>query len=155
MPSSERPSEYFRAGVGAILRRSDGLILAFERRDRPGAWQLPQGGLKRGETPEEAIRREVTEETGITPDPDRHPMRRLNPLLAYELPGELRTERLGRGQAQVWFVFDLGDDHLVPDLAGRREFARFRWTTMAELAAESIAFRRPVYETLARMLRAP
>jgi len=59
--------QYFRAGVGPIIRRPDGRILALERADIPGAWQLPQGGLEKGEEPFEAILREIAEETGIPP----------------------------------------------------------------------------------------
>ncbi len=39
------PEEYFRAGAGAVVINREGLVLALERADIPGAWQLPQGGL--------------------------------------------------------------------------------------------------------------
>ena len=55
----------FRAGIVAVVRRGDGRIMAFERVDSPGQWQLPQGGLERGETPEQAAWRELGEETGL------------------------------------------------------------------------------------------
>src|SRR5687767_13981343 len=54
---------HFRAGVVAVVRRADGRVLAFERADLPGQWQLPQGGLDRGESPEQAAWRELEEET--------------------------------------------------------------------------------------------
>ena len=41
---------HFRAGVIIVVRRADGSVLAFERRDVPGQWQLPQGGIEQGET---------------------------------------------------------------------------------------------------------
>ncbi|MFM8650631.1 MAG: NUDIX domain-containing protein, partial [Actinomycetota bacterium] len=55
----------FRAGVAMIVRRGDGQLLAFERRDSPGSWQLPQGGIDAGETPTDAAWRELHEETGL------------------------------------------------------------------------------------------
>ena len=42
-------AQVFRASVVLIVRREDGDLLAFERADVPGAWQLPQGGLDIGE----------------------------------------------------------------------------------------------------------
>ena len=57
---------FFRAGVVIVVRHPDGeRILAFERADSPGSWQLPQGGLHRGESPIEGAWRELGEETGL------------------------------------------------------------------------------------------
>ena len=60
-------SRHFRAGVVTVVRRGDGRVLAFERVDAPGEWQLPQGGLEKGEAPVEAAWRELGEETGSRP----------------------------------------------------------------------------------------
>ncbi len=65
--SSRMGSRHFRAGVVAVVRRSDGQVLAFERADGPGNWQLPQGGLEKGEPPIDAAWRELGEETGLGP----------------------------------------------------------------------------------------
>ena len=101
------PPESFRAGAGAAIVDREGRVLAFDRADVDGpAWQLPQGGLERGESPERAVWREVEEETGLTaarlellgslPEP-----------LAYELPEAMRSARTGRGQVIYWFFFAL------------------------------------------------
>ena len=50
------------------MRDSAGRLMAFERCDTPGAWQLPQGGIDSGETPEQAAWRELEEETGLGPE---------------------------------------------------------------------------------------
>ncbi|MFW6089679.1 MAG: NUDIX domain-containing protein, partial [Gemmatimonadota bacterium] len=96
--------EYFRAGVGALIVDGSGRVLACERADVPGAWQLPQGGLRSGEDPLEGALREVEEETGVARGElellDRHP----EPLV-YELPPEARSPKTGRGQVQYWFAF--------------------------------------------------
>jgi hypothetical protein len=49
------PTQYFRTGAGAVIANAAGFVLAFERADIPGAWQLPQGGLEAGEEPLQAI----------------------------------------------------------------------------------------------------
>jgi putative (di)nucleoside polyphosphate hydrolase len=142
-----RRDEFFRAGVGALVTDRGGKVLAFERSDASGAWQLPQGGLFASEDPSRGVLRELEEETGIRPHEvellGRHP----EPLV-YELPPELRTARTGRGQVHFWFAFrylpEGGDLHLPPE----GEFRAWRWLPMAELIDEVVEFRRPVYRKL-------
>jgi len=97
-------SQFFRANVGVMVARPDGCVLVLERVDKPGQWQLPQGGLDVGEEPREAALRELQEETGIAPVHvellAEHPG-----WLAYELPPERRRQKTGRGQVQKWFLF--------------------------------------------------
>jgi putative (di)nucleoside polyphosphate hydrolase len=138
------PAQYFRAGVGAVIAHRDGRVLALERADHPGAWQLPQGGLERDEEPLEGVYREIAEETGLRADGlellDTFP----EPL-AYELPAAKRSRKTGRGQVQYWFFFRLIGDSVI-DVSGGREFRAWRWTTFDELLAVVAAFRRPVYQ---------
>ena len=58
----------FRPNVALVLRNSEGRILICERTDFPGSWQFPQGGIKSGESPLQALEREVMEELGIPPE---------------------------------------------------------------------------------------
>ena len=60
-----KPAQYFRAGAGAMIVNDEGHVLAIERADIAGAWQLPQGGLDEDEEPLDAAYREIAEETGI------------------------------------------------------------------------------------------
>jgi len=62
----KRPAKYFRAGTGAVLTDQQGRVLVFERRDVPGAWQFPQGGIEDKEDPIDTVLREIREETGIS-----------------------------------------------------------------------------------------
>ena len=59
-------SQSFRAGVVIVIRRENGDLMAFERKDVPGSWQLPQGGIDIDEEPVDAAWRELAEETGLT-----------------------------------------------------------------------------------------
>ena len=69
---------------------------------------------------------------------------------------ELRSEKTGRGQAQKWFVFRLRDLDVVPSLAAEpgapQEFTAWRWIDMAELASDTVEFRRGVYRHLQEAL---
>lgn len=138
--------------MGIVVVREDGQVLAFERIDRPGQWQLPQGGLDIGEEPLEAALRELQEETGIAP-PRVEPVAELPGWLAYELPPERRRRKTGRGQVQRWFRFRfLGTDSdidLRPAEGGRQEFGDFRWMRLPELVDLAWPVRRPIYEALA------
>jgi putative (di)nucleoside polyphosphate hydrolase len=141
------PPQYFRAGVGAVIAHRDGRVLALERADHPGAWQLPQGGLKRDEEPIDGVYREIAEETGLHAVAlalvDRFP----DPL-AYELPAAGRSVKTGRGQVLYWFLFRLTADDGAIDVTAGREFRRWRWTTFDDLIAGVAAFRQPVYRRL-------
>jgi putative (di)nucleoside polyphosphate hydrolase len=139
--------EFFRANVGAVITRSDGRVLALRRADvKAESWQLPQGGMDRGEEPQEALEREIHEETGLGPG-DYRIVAESRGWLAYELPAEFRSLKVGRGQVQKWFHCRLiADDRKVsPDGI---EFDATTWLTPRELADRVIAFRRPVYEQL-------
>jgi putative (di)nucleoside polyphosphate hydrolase len=139
-------SRHFRAGVVIVVRRDDGRVLAFERVDQPGQWQLPQGGLEPGESPDEAAWRELGEETGLRPADvelvGEHP-----DWVAYEWPPDVVAGGNRLGQVQRWFFFRLGDDSIEPMPVGR-EFQSWRWAEPAWLIDQVVPFRRPAYETV-------
>jgi putative (di)nucleoside polyphosphate hydrolase len=101
-----RPDAVFRAGVGMIVTDGAGLVLALERSDVPGAWQLPQGGMEEGETAEAAAWRELQEETQLGRE-HVFLLESLDAWLGYELPEDLRSRKTGRGQVHRWFLFQL------------------------------------------------
>jgi putative (di)nucleoside polyphosphate hydrolase len=141
-----QPSRFFRAGVGAVIANGRGEVLACERRDISGAWQFPQGGLKDGEAPLEAVQREILEETGITSDRLRL-MTECPDLLAYELPWTAWSPKTGRGQVQRWFLFEYrGQPAIVLPLDS--EFATCEWRPFGEVERHTPEFRRPVYKRL-------
>jgi putative (di)nucleoside polyphosphate hydrolase len=141
------PSQYFRAGAGAVIVDRRGLVLALERADTPGAWQLPQGGLKASESPLQAVFREVEEETGIRKRAlallDTYP----EPL-AYQLPVDVWSKKTGRGQVGYWFLLRFeGTDEDI-DLEQSPESSSWKWMRFERLVASVVAFRKPVYRRL-------
>ena len=138
------PSPHFRAGVVAVVRRGDGLVLAFERADVPGAWQLPQGGIESGETPEQAAWRELGEETGLGP-PDVRLVGVHDGWTVYQWPEGVRHKKGRLGQVHRWFFFEPVRDPIRPRPDGR-EFRDWTWMTPERLIADVVEFRKPSYE---------
>jgi len=141
----------FRAGVGAVIQRADGCVLAFQRIDDPSAWQFPQGGLNLGETPLDALFREIYEETGLCRE--QVSLQTNEPqLLAYELPKAYRSPRTGRGQALYWFNLQFhGPDDAIT-LGDGKEFTAWEWLPMDEVLKRISPFRKEVYERLSDTL---
>jgi len=138
------PGHSFRAGVVAVVRRADGDVMAFERADAPGQWQLPQGGLHRGESPLDAVWRELGEETGLGPD-DVELVGEHDDWLVTSWPVEVVGDGGRLGQVQRWFTFVVRTDGTEPTPDGR-EFQAWRWVTPAWLVDNVVAFKRAGYE---------
>ena len=139
----------YRPCVGVVLTDGEGRIFTGERVDTPGAWQMPQGGIDDGETPEAAAFRELEEETGVTPQSAwlvaEHP-----DWVIYDLPdhlvGKLWKGRF-RGQKQKWFLLEfVADEDEIDIFKHNREFARWRWSTPDEVLRDIVPFKRTVYD---------
>jgi putative (di)nucleoside polyphosphate hydrolase len=142
------PAQYFRAGAGAIITNRCGQVLVVERADIPGAWQLPQGGLKRGEEPLEAALREVAEETGID-EGDLDLTGAYPEPLVHELPPHARNKKVGRGQVQYWFLFRFHGNEDGIDISCSGELHSWKWMKFQNLLRSVVSFRKKLYGRLA------
>jgi putative (di)nucleoside polyphosphate hydrolase len=141
------PDTGFRLGVGAVIASEDGSVLQCRRADiTTDSWQFPQGGIKEGETPEDAVKRELIEEIGV----DGTHLRlegQVENWLTYELPVKLQNAKVGRGQTQKWFLFRisaLGMNLIEPN----QEFSECRWVSLQQAVADVVDFRKPIYRHL-------
>ncbi len=142
----------YRMGVGIVLIKPGGLVFAGQRLDNyHEAWQMPQGGIDRGEAPRDAVLRELEEETGVKPALAEL-IAESRDWLRYDLPDELVDSVWRgrfRGQEQKWFAARfLGEDADIDVRTPHPEFVRWRWLAPHELLASIVPFKRALYEAV-------
>lgn len=139
----------YRKNVGIMVMNADGLVWVGQRRDRyQDAWQMPQGGVDKGEDARTAALRELEEETSISAALV-DVVAETADWLPYELPHDLIPQLWKgkyRGQKQKWFLlrFNGSDDQIDLETA-HPEFSTWKWMTPAELPEAIVPFKRDVY----------
>ena len=137
-------SPRYRLNVAAIIQAADQKILIGERSDVRGAWQFPQGGIKKNESALEALYRELHEEVSLKPShyrvvDSKGPYR-------YLFNGGRKKEGFD-GQEQFYFLIELTvPDSYVKVETDAPEFSRIRWIEPADFRAEWLPeFKQRVY----------
>jgi putative (di)nucleoside polyphosphate hydrolase len=138
----------FRPNVGIIVSGADGRLL-WAKRINQDAWQFPQGGIKRGESPREALYRELYEELGLHAT-QVEIMGVTSGWLRYRLPSRYLRRTRGRlcvGQKQKWFALRLigTEDAVRLDSSEKPEFDGWRWVDYWHPLDEVVEFKRDVY----------
>lgn len=115
----------YRPNAAGIVVNAEGKILVGERSDVPGAWQFPQGGIQENETARQALRRELEEEIGLSPD-DYEISQEKGPY-RYRFPAG-RKKAGYDGQEQTYFLVRLRPGK-TPSLekAPAGEFSKLQW----------------------------
>ncbi|MEL7400075.1 MAG: RNA pyrophosphohydrolase [Pseudomonadota bacterium] len=139
----------FRPNVGIILANAQGQLLWARRVGGQDAWQFPQGGINKGESPDQALYRELNEEIGLNPE-DVKIVARTRGWLRYRLPKKyLRhgSKPLCIGQKQKWFLLQLLSDDTAIQLEndGVAEFDHWRWVSYWYPLNQVVSFKRDVY----------
>ena len=139
----------FRPNVGIILLNHKSQVF-WGKRIRTHSWQFPQGGIDRGENPEQAMFRELHEEVGLHPQ-HVHVLARTRDWLRYEVPDRfIRRDARGhyKGQKQIWFLLQLvGHDwDLNLRATDHPEFDAWRWNDYWVPLDVVVEFKRGVYE---------
>ena len=152
-------SDGFRPNVGIVVANNHGQVLWARRVGGRDAWQFPQGGIDKGESPEQALFRELEEEVGLTPD-DVEILGRTRGWLRYRLPRQfIRTGQkpLCIGQKQKWFLLRiLSDDNAVRlNLNKKPEFDHWQWVSYWYPLNGVVSFKREVYRKAMKELAVP
>jgi putative (di)nucleoside polyphosphate hydrolase len=139
----------FRPNVGIILLNQKCQVF-WGKRIRTHSWQFPQGGIDRGENPEQAMFRELHEELGLFPH-HVQVLARTRDWLRYEVPDRyIRRDARGhyKGQKQIWFLLQLiGHDwDLNLRATDHPEFDAWRWNDYWVPLDVVVEFKRGVYE---------
>ena len=158
------PPAGYRPCVGLALFSRDGRVFIGRRANRnqrehvaPGhEWQMPQGGIDRGEQPLQAAYRELREETNVS---SVSLLAEAPDWLSYDLPREIGKEAWRgryRGQAQKWFAFRFEGEEDEIDIANpagghKAEFDSWRWAPLEDTPELIIPFKREVYREVVRL----
>jgi putative (di)nucleoside polyphosphate hydrolase len=147
---SGRAPQAYRRGVGVVLLNRAGRVFVGRRVDqKKAAWQMPQGGIDKGETPRDAAFRELKEEIGTD---KAEIVAESKAWLRYELPADLRGKFWhGRyvGQKQKWFAMRLlGRDRDIDLATQHPEFDAWQWIPHSRLDALIVPFKRQLYRDI-------
>ncbi|MGQ9427171.1 RNA pyrophosphohydrolase [Gilvimarinus sp. F26214L] len=152
-------AEGFRPNVGIILTNPRGKILWARRVGGHDAWQFPQGGIQRNESPEAALYRELYEEVGLQ-EADVDILACTRGWLRYRLPRHLvrhQSKPLCIGQKQKWFLLrHTSEEHRIClDRCTTAEFDSWRWVSYWYPLNKVVSFKRDVYRRALKELAAP
>ncbi|MEQ1602689.1 MAG: RNA pyrophosphohydrolase [Methylophilaceae bacterium] len=138
----------YRPNVGIILCNSHNQVF-WGKRIREHSWQFPQGGIDQGESPEQAMYRELMEEVGLRPEHVRI-LGRTRDWLRYDVPNHwVKREYRGcyRGQKQIWYLLRMvgRDTDISLRATSHPEFDAWRWSEYWVPLENVIEFKREVY----------
>lgn len=140
----------YRRGVGVVLLNAHDRVFVAQRIDtQEPAWQMPQGGLDKGEDPYAAALRELEEETGVT---NASLIAATDDWLRYDLPADLQGKVWKgkyRGQEQKWYLmrFTGTDDEITLD-TDHPEFSAWQWADFYTLPDMIVGFKKDLYRQI-------
>ena len=139
-----------RTGVGIIVLNKNNQVFVGKRKDNPGdKWQMPQGGVDKGEDFITAMKRELIEETSIK---NIKILKEIQNMYQYELPKNLVGiiwKGKFRGQRQKWFITKfLGKDNEINLDTQHPEFIDWKWIDPQDLPKVIVDFKKELYLNL-------
>lgn len=140
----------YRANVGIVLINKYREVFWAKRIGQLDAWQFPQGGIDKDETPEDALYRELYEEVGLVANQVRL-LSKTQRWLRYRLPGKymrFHSKPLCVGQKQKWFLLEVcnAEQDINFNRLTNPEFDRWRWVDYWYPIKHVIKFKSRVYE---------
>jgi putative (di)nucleoside polyphosphate hydrolase len=140
----------YRPCVGIMLFNADGKVFVGKRIDQTvEGWQMPQGGIDKGETPRQAVLRELGEEVGTD---KAEIIGEMDDWLTYDLPEHLIGVAFHgkyHGQRQKWFALRFTGTEADIDLTAHEpEFSSYQWATLDDLPGLIVPFKRETYKAV-------
>ena len=144
-----------RSGVGVILLNRENKVFVAKRIDNPkNFWQMPQGGIDKGEDPYHAALRELEEETSVK---NVILIKEIDGFTTYNLPDSL----LGiiwrgkfKGQKQKWYIFKFtGNDKEINLKTKKPEFLEWKWISIDKITEVAVSFKVNVYKKLQKEIK--
>ena len=144
-----------RTGVGVILLNQENKVFVGKRKDNPiDKWQMPQGGVDKGEDFLSAMKRELYEETSIK---NIEILKEINGFFQYELPKNLVGiiwKGKYRGQRQKWFIVKfIGNNKEINLNTKQQEFIDWKWIAPEKLPEVIVEFKKDVYIQLLKEIK--
>ena len=144
-----------RTGVGVILLNQENKVFVGKRKDNPiDKWQMPQGGVDKGEDFLSAMKRELYEETSIK---NIKIIKEINGFFQYELPENLVGiiwKGKYRGQRQKWFIVKfIGNNKEINLNTKQQEFIDWKWIAPEKLPEVIVEFKKDVYIQLLKEIK--
>ena len=136
-----------RNGVGVIILNKENKVFVGKRKDNPiDKWQMPQGGVDKGENYLQAMKRELFEETSIK---NIKVIKEIESFFEYELPETLIGviwKGKYRGQKQKWFITRfLGEESEIDLDTKHAEFIDWKWIEPKLLPEVIVNFKKDLY----------
>lgn len=149
-------TEIFRPNAGIVVFNKEGKVLLCQRSDKAGAWQFPQGGIETGETPAEAAKRELQEETSLK---NVILVQTLKTPARYRFPPQILAATKARGwhyagQEMYWSLFYFAGDNSEINLNTKdKEFSAYQWGTLQQAYDLIVDFKKPAYAPMIETFR--
>lgn len=158
MSKPDREKMRYRDCVGIAVFNAEGLVFIGRRKPEEdpedssefgSPWQMPQGGIDKGETPKQAALRELREEVGTD---KAEIIDEMDDWVTYDLPPHLVGVAFHgkyRGQRQKWFAMRFTGEDTDIDLAAHDpEFSHFQWVSLDALPGLIVPFKRETYKAV-------
>ena len=144
-----------RSGVGIVVLNKDNKVFVAKRIDnQKNFWQMPQGGVDKGEDYLTAAYRELKEETSIV---NIEVLKEFNQWLEYELPENLIGKiwkGMYRGQKQKWFIVRFtGEEDEINIKTKHAEFSEWKWLDINLLPELIVRFKKHIYKEVLTELK--